>query len=202
MIIKNKYATYLGYGFAGKFGVWAQKWTAPDAPATDNVLAAVTLGNGVTTLKTAADFLVQPDFPRALSITGNQTQAKSVVITGLDIRGNIITDTIVLNDTSTVVGIKAFKSITSILFPSRTASGDTVTVGFSDKLGLEIIPSYAVAISAHHNGTLEGTLPTITRHATDISQNLVDFNSACAADHDQAVVFYTEERPKKLSRTI
>jgi hypothetical protein len=201
MIIKNKYATFLGHGFAGKFGVWAQKWTQPDAPAAANVLAAVTLGDGVTTTKVVADFLVQPDFPRALSITGNQTQAKSVVITGTDIRGKVITDTIVLNNTDTVIGIKAFKTITSILFPSRTAGGDTVTVGFSDKLGLEMIPFYAVAISAHHNGVLEGTLPTVTRHATDISQCLADFNSACAADHDQAIVFYTTDRPNKLSRT-
>ena len=199
MIIKNKYATYVGYGFAGHFGVWAQKWLAPDAPAAANVLAAVTLDASLT--QTVTTFLMQPDFPRALSITGNQTQAKSVVITGTDIRGNVITDTIVLNNSSTVVGIKAFKTVTSILFPTRTAGGDTVTVGFSNKLGLEMIPYIAVAISAHHGATLEGTLPTITAHATDISQCLCNFNSACAADHDQHVVFYTADKTNRLSRT-
>jgi hypothetical protein len=199
MIIKNKWAHISAYGFSSGLQVWAQKWTAPDAPAAANVLAATTLHASDET--TVTEFLVQPDFPRALSITGNQTQAKSVVINGLDIRGNVIADTIVLNNTATVIGIKAFAVITSIVLPSRTGSGDTVSVGFSNKLGLEIIPAYAVAISAHHNGVLEGTLPTVTRHATDISQNLCDFNSACAADHDQAVVLYTAEKPTRLVRT-
>ncbi len=199
MIIKNKYATYLGHAYAGLFGVWGQHWTAPDAAAAANVLAAVTLANGETT--TVTTFLVQPDFARNLTITGNQTQAKTVAITGTDIRGNVITDTITLNNSSTVQGVKAFKTITSILFPSRTAGGDTVTVGFGDKLGLEMIPVIATAISAHSTATLEGTLPTITRHATDISQNLCDFNTACNATADKFVVFYSADRPNKLSRT-
>jgi len=199
MIIKNKWAHISAYGFSSGLQVWAQKWTTPAAPGAASVLAATTLHATDTT--TVTSFVAQPDFPRVLSITGNQTQAKNVVITGVDIRGNAITDTIKLNNTSTVDGVKAFAKIISILLPSRTGSGDTVSVGFSDKLGLEVIPAYAVAISAHHNGTLEGTLPTITRYATDISRNIIDFNNACAGDHDQAVVFYTAEKPTRLVRT-
>jgi hypothetical protein len=199
MIIKNKYATYVGHGFAQHFGVWAQRWYVPDAPAAASILAATTLANGATT--TVTTFLSQPDFPRVISITGNQTQAKTVTITGTDIRGNVITDTITLNNGATVDGIKAFKTITSILLPSRTAGGDTVSIGISDSLGLEMIPYIAVAISAHHGATLEGTLPSVTRHATDISQCLANFNSACGADHDQHIVFYTADRPNKVSRT-
>lgn len=199
MIIKNKYATFVGHDFAGKFRAHAQKWTAPDAPSATSILAATTLHASDTT--TVTSFVSQPDFPRVISITGNQTQAKTVTITGTDIRGNTITDTITLNNTATVDGIKAFKTVTSILLPSRTGSGDTISVGISDKLGLEYIPAYGVAISAHHNGTLESTLPTVTRHSTDISQNLSDFHSACAADHDQAIVYYTEDVTNRLSRT-
>ena len=202
MIIKNKYATYLGYGYAGLFGVWAQRWLAPDAASATAVHAAVTLGNAVTTTVTTS--ITDPDFPRVLSITGAMTGGSltgNVVITGTDIRGNSITDTIALNNNGTVDGIKAFKTVTSILFPARVTSGDTVSIGISDKLGLEMIPYIAVAISAHHGATLEGTLPTITGHATDISQCLADFNSACGADHDQHVVFYTADRPNKMSRT-
>ena len=199
MIIKNKYATFVGHDFAGKFRVHAQKWTAPDAPGVADVLAATTLSDGATL--TVTTFVAQPDFPRVLSITGNQTQDGNVAITGTDIRGNTITDTITLNDTSTVDGIKAFKTVTSILFPARTEAGDTVSVGFSDKLGLEYIPAYAVTVSAHHNGTLETTLPTVTTHATDISQNIIDFNSACAGDHDQVAIYYTADTTSRLSRT-
>jgi len=203
MIIKNKYANYIGYGFMGYFGVWAQRWYKPDAASATAVHAAVTLGNGVTTTVTTS--ITDPDFPRVISITGAMTGASltgNVVITGTDIRGNAITDTIALNNNSTIDGVKAFKTITSILLPARTTAGDTVSIGISDKLGLEMIPKLAVAISAHHDATLEGTLPTITVHATDISQCLADFNSACGADHDQTVVYYTADRASRLSRTI
>jgi len=80
------------------------------------------------------------------------------------------------------------------------ADTETISVGISDKLGLEVIPAYAVAITAHHNGAVEVTLPTITVGAT-IDLCLADFNSACGADHDQVVLVYTAERPKRLCRT-
>jgi hypothetical protein len=203
MIIKNKWATYVGYGFAGLFGVWAQKWTEPDAPSAAAIHAAVTLGNGVTT--TVSTLITNPDFPRVISITGAMAGGSltgNVVITGTNIRGKVITDTIALNNNATVDGVKAFKTVTSILLPARVTSGDTVSIGISDKLGLEVIPAYAVAVTAHHNGVLEGTLPTITRDDDEICKNVVDFNSACGADHDQVIVFYTAEKPNKLSRTV
>ena len=201
MLIKNKYATIVGYGFAPYFGVWAQRWLAPDAPSATAVHAAVTLTTAAQTISTS---ITNPDFPRVISITGAMAGGSltgNVVITGTDIRGNAITDTIALSNNATVDGIKAFKTVTSIALPVKVTTGDTVSIGISDKLGLEMIPYIAVAISAHHGATLEGTLPTITRHATDISQCLANFNSACAADHDQHIVFYTADRPNKLSRT-
>lgn len=201
MLIKNKYAHYVGYGFSSGLQIWGQKWTEPDAAAAAVVLAATTLTTAVQTITSG---ITNPDFSRVLSITGAMAGGSltgNVVITGTDIRGNAISDTIALNGNSTVDGIKAFKTVSSVQLPVRVSAGDTVSVGISDKLGLEMIPAYAVAISAHHNGALEGTLPTITRHATDIAQNIIDFNSACGADHDQAVVFYTAERPTRLCRT-
>lgn len=202
MIIKNKWATYVNYGSLGLFGVWAQKWTAPDAPSATAVHAAVTLTTAVQTVTTS---ITNPDFSRVISITGAMAGGSltgNVVITGTDIRGNAITNTIALSNNSTVDGTKAFKTITSIQLPVKVTTNDTVSIGISDKLGLEVIPAYAIAISAHHNSVLEGTLPTITLgSATDISLDIVDFNSACNADHDQVVVYYTAERPKRLCRT-
>jgi hypothetical protein len=203
MIVKNKYATYIGNDFASKFRVHAQKWTQPDAPAVNNVLLATAL---TTLVQTVTAAITQPDFPRVLSITGTKTGGGSltgnVVINGTDIRGNTIANTIALNDNATVNGTKAFKTITNIVLPVKIGASDTVSVGLSDKLGLEMIPYYAVAITAHHGATLEGTLPTITLgSATDISLDIVDFNSACGADHDQLVVYYTADQPSRNSRT-
>lgn len=200
MINKNKYMTYIGYGFASGCQAWAQKWTQPDAPAAATVLAATVLTTAVQTISTA---ITNPDFARVLSITGAMAGGSltgNVVITGTDIRGDTISNTIALNNNGTVAGTKAFRTISSIQLPVKVTTNDTVSVGITDLLGLEMIPAYAVAISGHHNGTLEGTLPTITAGAT-IDLCSADFNSACAADHDQAVVFYTADRPSKLSRT-
>ena len=201
MIIKNKYATIVANAIATGTAAWAQKWTQPDAPSATATHAAVTLTAVAQTVTTA---ITQPDFPRIVTVKGNAGGiAGNVVVSGTDIRGNAISDTIALNAGSEVLGIKAFASVDSILLPAKTnVSGDTVSIGIGDKLGLEMIPDYAIAISAHHNATLEGTLPTITRHATDIAQNIVDFNSACNADHDQAVVYYTSEKPQRIKRTL
>jgi len=202
MIIKNKYATFIGNGFASKFGVWAQKWTQPDAAAVAAVHAAVTLTTAVQTISTS---ITNPDFPRTVvcktTKAGGSMAGKIVTVYGTDIRGKAISEAITCGDDTAAESTKAFKTVTSFVLPTRITSGDTISIGIGDKLGLEMIPAYAVAISGHHNGVLEGTLPTITRSATDIALNLCDFNSACGADHDQAVVFYTEDRPNKLSRT-
>jgi hypothetical protein len=200
MIVKNKYATYVGYGFAEKFGIHAQKWTAPDAAAVNNVLAATLLTTAVQTVTTG---ITNPDFPRLLVVDGGDGNVTgNVVITGTDIRGNAISDTIALSGTDTVPGIKAFKTVTSIQLPVYAVAGtETVSVGVSDVLGLEMIPAIATAISAHSTATLEGTLPTLTVHATDISRNLCDFNTACNATADKFVVFYTADQPSRNSRT-
>jgi len=202
MIIKNKWANFVGYGFTEKFRPWAQKWTQPDAASNTAVLAAVTLTTEAQTITTG---ITNPDFPRLLvaktTKAGGSMAGKLVTITGTDIRGNAISDTITCGDDTAAPSVKAFSTVASVVLPTRVTSGDTISIGTADALGLEVIPAYAVAISAHHNATLEGTLPSITRHATDISQNVADFNSACGADHDQAIVFYTAERPRKLVRT-
>jgi len=200
MIVKNKYATYVANDFAGKFRVHAQRWLAPDAASANNVLAATVLTTAVQTITTG---ITNPDFPRTLTITGAMAGGSltgNVVITGTDIRGNLISNTIALNNNGTVEGTKAFKTITSIQLPVRVTEADTVSVGIGDKLGAEMIPYIAVAISGHHGATLEGTLPTITVGAT-IDLCLVDFNSACGADHDQHVVFYTIDQPGRSART-
>ena len=70
MIIKNKYATFIGHKYHGKFYVDVQKWTAPDAPATNKVLSATALKTAVQTITTG---ITNPDFPRVLSVTGNSS---------------------------------------------------------------------------------------------------------------------------------
>jgi len=201
MIIKNKYTTYRGYDFEGKFRIHSQEWTAPDAAAVATIHAAVTLASLVTTTVTTS--ITNPDFARVLSITGTKAGGSltgNVVITGQDIRGNVISNTIALNDNATVVGTKAFKTVTSIMFPARVTAGDTVSVGISDLLGLECIPDKAVAIKGYNNGALEGTLPTIVAGAT-IGESTIDFDTACNASRTKTATYYTGDQTAELSRT-
>lgn len=99
------------------------------------MLAATTL------LDAAAQTLTQgfthPDVPRALSVKGNAAGiAGNIVITGTDANGFPLSETIALNGTSVVAGAVAFAKITKIVLPARTAAGNTVQVGVTNKLGL------------------------------------------------------------------
>jgi len=193
MIIKNKYATFVGYGFLGLGSMVVQKWTAPDADAAAVVLAATDLTDAAQTI--TAD-ITNPDFPRGLSIKGNASgNAGDVVITGKNIRGKTITETIALNGSSEVQGSKAFAVVTSILLPAETHAGtDTVSVGINDKLGLQAIPAVTACVAAYADNTLEGTLPTVTTHATNIESCTCDFNTACNASGNMLAIFPTRER--------
>ena len=115
-----------------------QTWTAPDALDADLCLDGQLVTAASLTFTT---FLAQPDFARQLSLiaktnTGD-VPAGDVVITGTDIDGNVITDTLTFtaNQATAENTVKAFKTVTSIVFP--TPDGDTATwdLGTTDALG-------------------------------------------------------------------
>lgn len=149
---------------------------SPAVGATAAVRAAYTLG------ATAADVtsgITDPDVPRNLTITGNAGGiAGDVVITGTDYEGVTLTETIALSGTSTVVGSKAFKTVTSINFPAKTnGSGDTVAIGTGAKLGLSRRLSRNTVLAAYLNGTKEGTAPTVAVSSSVIASNTVTLSS-------------------------
>ena len=58
-----------------------------------------------------------------------------ITITGL-VRGEVDTEAITSNPGDIAYGLKAFDTITNINIPAGITAADTVTVGFSDKIGL------------------------------------------------------------------
>lgn len=108
---------------------------APANAAAAAVHAAITLpAAGTTTVTTN---IVQPDYPRVLAITGGALlMAGDVVINGTDASGALISDTIALNGVTQAPGTKAFASVTSIVVPTRTNVGDTVTIDTLNIFGL------------------------------------------------------------------
>ena len=79
----------------------------------------------------------QPDVYRVLSVTGNVFgMNQDVYIVGTNWGGDRIAEKIKLNGAATVNGKRPFASVTSVILPAETNSGQTVKVGTSNILGL------------------------------------------------------------------
>lgn len=160
--------------FLAHFQVSAARATAAD---TDGIHAAITLADGATTKVTTG--ITQPGVTRCLSVTGNAaTAVGDVVIKGTDMAGNAITETIVSTGAATVLGAKAFATVTEITVPAQGAADDTIAIGFGEKLGLPHKLAHDTVIAAYLNNALEGTAPTVAVSATDLASNTIDLATA------------------------
>ena len=169
-------------------------YASPASASASNVLALTSLTAGAQTGITAG--ITNPDFPRIARIvaakSGMTPVAGNVVVHGTDVNGNSISDTIALNDTTAVNGVKAFKTITSIDLPARTnATGDQVSVGGGAALGLQDTLQNNTVFAAFVNGAQESTAPTVVTNSTDVSQNVVTTNTATAGH--KVVILYVAE---------
>jgi len=145
---------------------------APAAVGNATVHAAITLTTSQQTITTG---ITNPDVPRTITITGNQAgEAGNVVIAGTDAAGTSITDTIALSGTSTVEGVRAFKTVTSITVPAKTNEGDTVSVGWGKKLGLphKVYNAACLLVKLFSGSADSGTLSV----HSDLSKNLFALN--------------------------
>lgn len=102
------------------------------AATAQTVLAAALLAPGIAALAA---------FPRNVNFTvagGTPAHAPtSALITGTDIDGNALTETVVITASAgTYAGAKAFKTITSIVLSGGTGVGATVAIGFAKVFGL------------------------------------------------------------------
>jgi hypothetical protein len=73
----------------------------------------------------------------ATTDTGADTPG-SILFTGLDIKGKIITESIIPSQGSTVQGVKAFAKVTAMLQSGWVIAGgnDTIVIGFGEVVGL------------------------------------------------------------------
>ena len=162
----------------------------PAAASATAIHAAVTLADGATTKVTTE--ITDPDYPRTLSITGSASGITGdVVIAGTNYSDEAISDTIASSGSSTVNGVKAFKTITDITLPARNAESDTISIGTTVYLGLNRIANTVLPIKAVFNDVVETTLPTITIDDTDIEKNLISFDSAL--DGSSVVCYYLND---------
>ena len=147
--------------------VWYEH--APALGTNTAILAATTLDALTATLITTG--ITQPDVPRVVLVKGNAAGiAGTVLIEGSDSNGTTISETLTLSGTAAVVGTLAFAHIRRITLPIRTASGNTVSVGTGNVLGLWHALAADVRLVTTFNDAAD--LGTLAMDATDVSKNL------------------------------
>jgi len=145
-----------------------------DAAAAAYVLASTLLLAAPATILPAA-MAAQPPTPRVVSITGNAaTVAGNVVINGTDFAGTVITDTIASAGAATVIGVKAFATVTSIVLPIAVDPADEISVGISDKFGIPYKLAQDTVIRIMVNNTVTTVAAGSSFSATVLADNFID----------------------------
>jgi len=153
---------------------------APTSGDTAGVLALTALTTAALTIAAGSTTnpITNPDVPRVLQIDSDSTaSAGNVVINGLDFNGDVIADTIALSGTNTVAGVKAFKSVSSIVLPVKIGS-ETVSVGISEKLGLPYMLTHNTVLKTFFNMVEESTAPAVVVDDNELCKNTIDLASA------------------------
>lgn len=182
-----------------------QTWTNALATSLTRLKTAQATSDSVTT--TVTSFSAQPDFARQISVDPGGTTASvpagDVTITGTNIRGEVISDVVTFLANATAAGYttKAFKTVTSVVFPIQDGAGATYDIGINDALGLDRCMTANEVLRATMDGTIEATLPTVTYHATDVSKNTVTPNTALDAGKDLRVVYIATEKTDSVATT-
>jgi len=138
-----------------------------------------------------SDTDTQPDVARTLSLTPNASSVSWFFFEGTDIDGNEIEEFINLtgSGTTTIVGNKAFATVTNMTWDNTGGNSTEVDVGVSDELGLDyIVADTAQIIAASLDAVREGTYPTIAS-GTTLSENTIDIQETLTGTKD--VVIYS-----------
>jgi len=163
------------------------EWTALEALAalTTGVHAAVTDNGAQQEITTA---ITNPGVPRNISATAGGTagdiKAITVTIVGTNILDEAISEVLpvfTVDTAGTVLGNKAFKTVTKITIPAHDGTAATTAIGWGDKLGLPYMEEEIPCIASFLNSVLEATAATIAASLTAIESNTIDLSSALNA---------------------
>lgn len=166
---------------------------SPALGATDAVHAAVT-DTGVQVVVTTG--ITNPDVPRNVTATARGTAADvkaiQVIVAGTNADDVAITETLpaftVNVADQTVVGSKAFQTVTGITIPAHDGTGATTEIGTGAKIGLPEKLSRNSVSAAYLGGVREATAPTVATSSSATESNTVTLNSAL--DGSAVVVDY------------
>ena len=113
----------------------------------------------------------------------------TIDIVGTDICDQALTETITPVANSTVQGLRAFKTVTSVTGVAWVISegNDQITVGFGELIGLPDLLVNNTVLFATLNAVREATAPVVTFSTTIMALHTVDLNTALGGT---AVVIY------------
>lgn len=163
----------------------SQNFGAP-VVTTTNYVKTTYAGPTSTAAVTLTSFTAQPDVPRNLTITPTSTTADiagcTVVVNGTNYLNGVISEDFVIanNQTTATTGAKAFKTVSSVVFPlncEETAYSATWIIGVGEKLGLKRCMAYAGDWAwSMIDGVYETTRATIVADSNEVEKNTADFN--------------------------
>ena len=171
-----------------------------------NGTATAVLGstNGSSSKQTIVAGITNPDVPRVLSITigGSGFSNDSIIINGVNIEGKLITDTLAYTGTGLVTGSLVFKRVTSIVIPSTSGASMTLTVGTTNKLGLNHrgVPNFTTIVAIHSatttpynlaNSSLKTSFPVVEApvSSSNVDNEFVEKNWAQPATSPDGTKF-------------
>lgn len=162
-----------------------QDFGSPVAASADYSKAAYAGATSAAAV-TLSSFTAQPDVPRNIVITpgGTTTDIENciIVVNGTNYFGKSISENFVFaaNASTDTTGAKAFKSLSSVVFPANCESGGfaaTWSIGIGEKIGLKRCMANAGDwIWSQVGGAYESTRATIANSATAVESNTADFN--------------------------
>jgi archaellum component FlaF (FlaF/FlaG flagellin family) len=137
--------------------VFAVDCGTPALASANRIVTTTNMKVGAYTIANAssADGLPRNVTCTRAVVTGADT-AGTVLVTGTDVAGNVITETLIPGaDTVVVAGLKAFKTVTSVVGAGWVINtgNDTIVFGFGTLVGL---PSTIRATKFKGNGALAG----------------------------------------------
>lgn len=177
-----------GQYMSGRSRILSYSFGAPELGDDDQCLAAVT-DTGVQQVITTG--LTAPDVCRNVSATAGGTAADikaiTVTVAGTNIWGQAISEVLpafTVNTAGTVVGNKAFATVTSVTIPAHDGLGATTAVGTGAKLGLPVALPRKSFVNAWADNAAE-TISASVVDSDEVEKNTVTMTTAL----DGAVVF-------------
>lgn len=128
----------------------------PAASAADNILNDQSLATAGTTT-TFLDDEADSQFGRNIRLVASGASTSTVTVRGRDYLGQPMNESLTLNGTTSVVGVKAFYWIDSVTWTATAAT--TFDMGWGARMG---VPYYTVNVLAEQVSGAAGTVGTLT----------------------------------------